>query len=351
MRTNGPTIRDVARESGVTIMTVSRVIRGRQGVAEGTRRRVLAAMENLGYTPNAVAQGLRTQRTHTLALLIANITNPFFTLLARGFEEAVSPHGYMAMVCNTDQSPHQEAEYLDHLIRRQVDGFAISPADVDASRLKRCIERGVPFVMVDREVPGLAVDGVSADGRSGAAAATRHLAEVHGHRRIAAMFGPEWTSIARDRRAGYEDALRTLGLPLDPALVGHCPFTVEDGRTLALHLLAQRLRPTAILAASNFLTAGALEAFDQLGLAVPADVALIGFGPIPRTPLERQDLSLVGAPAKAMGRRAGELLTARIEDGPAPAPRHERFPTELALSRSCGCPPPSAASSATPGAG
>jgi LacI family transcriptional regulator, galactose operon repressor len=330
----------------VTIMTVSRVIRDRREVAEATRQRVRAAMDALGYTPNAMAQGLRTQRTQVVALLIGNITNPFFTLVARGFEEAVSGQGYLTMVCNTDQSPDQEAEYLDHLLRRHVDGFAISPADVDDSRLKRCLERGVPFVMVDREVPGLAVDGVSADARRGAAAATRHLIEAHGHRRIAALFGPEWTSISRERRAGYEDALRAAGLPLDPGLLDHCPFTVEAGRTLAQRLLSRHPRPAALLAASNFLTAGALEACARLGLDVPNDVALIGFGPIPRTPLERQDLSLVGAPAKAMGYRAGELLVARIADSQGAPPRHERFPTELVLSRSCGCPPASGESTA-----
>jgi LacI family transcriptional regulator len=347
---DAPTVRDVAREAGVTPMTVSRVLRGTVGFSPATAERVMAAVRALGYTPNALAQGLRTRQTRTVALLIGNVASPFFAQLARGFEAAVREGGYLALICNTDQSSTEEARYLDLLLQRRVDGIAVAPVESDAPALRTFLTQGLPVVLVDRDAPALGVDGVTADGRQGAAAATRHLIEVHGHRRIAAVCGPAETSTGRERRAGYEAALAEAGIAPEPSLVGHCPYTLEAGRDLALRLLSATPRPTALLAAGNFLTAGALEATAALGLRVPEDVALVGFGPSPRSALDRPDLSMIGMPGEPMGRRAGQMLLSRLRavvanangditgGAPAAAPVRERFPVELLLSTSCGCP-------------
>ena len=336
-----PTARDVAREAGVTPMTVSRVLRGAGGFSESTRERVLAAVRELGYSPNAIAQGLRNKQTRTVALLIGNVASPFFAQLASGFESAVRDEGYVAMICNSDQSASRESEYLAELLQRRIDGLAVAPVESDSPSLRSFAEQGVPIVLVDRDAPSLRLDGVTSDGFAGAAAATRHLIEAHGHRHIAALCGPEETSTGRDRRAGYEAALRQAGIEPDPALVGHSAYTIAAARELALALLTSEPRPTALLATGNFLTAGALEAMTELGLAVPGDVALIGFGPAPRSPLERPDLTMVGLPSEAMGRRAGQVLLERIKAEPEDDAAHgvvrEAFPTELLLGTSCGC--------------
>jgi DNA-binding LacI/PurR family transcriptional regulator len=350
-KSGAPTVREVAQEAGVTAMTVSRVLRGAPGFSAATGERVMEAVRRLGYTPNGLAQGLKTRRTRTVALLIGNVASPFFALVARGFEAAVREAGYLTMICSTDQSPDQEGRYLEVLLQRRVDGLAIAPVESEAPALRAFQEQGIPIVLVDRDAPALRTDGVTADGEAGAADATRHLLEAHGHRRIAGLFGPEETSTGRERRAGYEAALRAAGLAVDGRLVAHCAYTLEAGRAAALRLLGQSPRPTALLAAGNFLTAGALEALAERGLRVPEDVALIGFGPAPRSALERPDLTMVGMPGEAMGHRAARLLLDRIgQSGPGgagaatgatarvEAPKKERLPVELLLSRSCGCP-------------
>src|SRR5687768_2535393 len=324
-------------------MTVSRVLRGAGGFSETTRERVLAAVRDLGYSPNAIAQGLRNKQTRTVALLIGNVASPFFAQLASGFEAAVRDAGYVAMICNTDQSASRESEYLAELLQRRIDGLAVAPVESDSPALRSFAEQGVPIVLVDRDAPSLQLDAVTSDGFAGAAAATRHLIEVHGHRRIAALCGPEETSTGRDRRAGYEAALREAGIEPEAALVGHSAYTVGAARDLAHALLTRSPRPTALLATGNFLTAGALQAMAALGLSVPGDVALIGFGPAPRSPLERPDLTMVGLPSEAMGQRTGRLLLERIreeapEDDDRAALRNvvrESFPTELLIGTSC----------------
>jgi LacI family transcriptional regulator len=344
-RSGAPTVRDVAAAAGVTPMTVSRVLRGTSGFSASTRERVMRAVEVLGYTPNAVAQGLRTHQTRTVALLIGNVASPFYARMARGFEAAMRAAGYLTMICNTDQSRDEEARYLAELLKRRVDGLAVAPVESQSPLLRSFLARGVPLVLVDREVPGLGVDTVTADGRAGAAGATRHLIRVHGHRRVAALFGPGETSTGRARRAGYEAALGEAGLNVERPLVGHCAYTVAAARDLSRRILTTSPRPTALLAAGNFLTAGALEAMAELRLSAPDDVALIGVGPAPRSALERPDLTMVGLPSEAMGGRAAGLLLRRLdESGPkSPAgtregePVRESFPAVLQLRRSCGC--------------
>jgi DNA-binding LacI/PurR family transcriptional regulator len=338
-------------------MTVSRVLRGTSGFSDATRERVLRAVEALGYTPNAVAQGLRTSQTHTVALLIGNVASPFYARMARGFEAAMRAEGYLTMICNTDQSRDEEARYLTELLKRRVDGLAVAPVESQSPLLRSFLARGVPLVLVDREVPGLGVDTVTADGLAGAADATRHLIRAHGHRRVAALFGPAETSTGRARRAGYEAALREAGLEVEPPLVGHCAYTVPAARDLSRRLLTADPRPTALLAAGNFLTAGALAAMAELRLNAPEDLALIGVGPAPRSALERPDLTLVGLPSEAMGHRAAGLLLRRIGAAASPAPAgprdgapvRESFPAALQLRRSCGC--PGAAGDESPAAG
>ena len=281
-------------------------------------------MRALGYTPNGLAQGLRTRQTRTVALLIGNVASPFFAQMARGFEAAVREGGYLAMICNTDQSSTEEARYLDVLLQRRVDGIAVAPVESESKALRAFVTQGLPIVLVDRDAPALGVDGVTADGRAGAALATHHLIEVHGHTRIAAVCGPAETSTGRERRAGYEAALQEAGIAADPALVGHCPYTLEAGRELAHRLLSASPRPTALLAAGNFLTAGALEAIASLGLRIPEDVALVGFGPSPRSALDRPDLTMIGMPGEQMG-RPRRRNAGRTPPGPA----HQRHPRHV----------------------
>jgi LacI family transcriptional regulator len=344
-RSGAPTVRDVAEAAGVTPMTVSRVLRGTSGFSDATGERVLRAVEALGYTPNAVAQGLRTSQTRTVALLIGNVASPFYARMARGFEAAMRAEGYLTMICNTDQSRDEEARYLTELLKRRVDGLAVAPVESQSPLLRTFLARGVPMVLVDREVPGLDVDTVTADGFAGAADATRHLILAHGHRRVAALFGPAETSTGRARRAGYEAALGEADLEVEPSLVGHCAYTVPAAHDLSRRLLTADPRPTALLAAGSFLTAGALEAMAELRLSAPEGLALIGVGPAPRSALERPDLTLVGLPSEAMGHRAAGLLLRRIgaaaSSAPAGprdgAPVRESFPAVLQLRRSCGC--------------
>jgi LacI family transcriptional regulator len=333
-----PTIRDVARRAGVAPTTVSRVINNSGYVSQRTRERVEAAVVDLGYVPNTLARSLRFKKTNTLALVLPDITNPFWTTVARGVEDAASDRGFNVILCNTDESEAEQEKYLTILLQKQIDGFVLAPARSTAEPVELVQRQGVPVVVLDRRVPSSQVDVVRGDSERGAYQLVRYLLTL-GHRRIAILTGPHGVSTAEDRVAGYQRALSESGLDVDSDLILYGEFTQTSGYEMTQQVLTAGARPTALFAANNFIAIGSLRALRDVGLRVPEDVTLVSFDDLPQAFVIDPFLTVAAQPAYEMGHQATELLLARLS-GLAPAGyQHVLLPTETIVRRSSGPPP------------
>ena len=330
-----PTIRDVAKRAGVAPITVSRVINDSGYVSQGTRARVEAAIVELGYVPNTLARSLRSRRTNTLALVLTDITNPFWTTVARGVEDAASDAGFNVILCNTDESQIEEDRYLRVLLQKQVDGVLLVPARSTSESVPRIQKQDTPVVVLDRRVPDAPVDVVRCDSEGGAYQLTRLLLSL-GHRRIAILSGPREVSTAEDRVTGYKRALAENGLNPEQDLIHYGEFTLENGYATTQRVLSIVPRPTALFAANNFIAIGALRALREAGLRVPEDVALVGFDDLPPALVVDPFLTVAAQPAYQMGQRATELLLARLSDQAPEEYQQVVLPTELIVRRSSG---------------
>ena len=329
------TIHDVAKRAGVAPITVSRVINNSGYVSDGTRQRVETAVADLDYVPSGPARSLRIKRTNSIALILTDITNPFFTTVARGVEDAASEVGYTVTYCNTDEDEAKEQKSIDLLLRQQVDGILLVPARSNPDAVKNFRGHKIPVVVLDRRVPGAEADVVRCDSEGGAYQLVNYLLELN-HRQIAILTGPEGTSTADDRLSGYLRAMTEAGLDKADCLVQRGSFTQSSGFEMAMNAFRQTPQPTAIFAANNFIAIGVMKALQELQLAVPEDVALVGFDDLPPALLMFPFLTVAAQPAYDMAREATNLLLARIA-GEAPEDHQEIvLPTELVVRQSSG---------------
>ncbi|MHB8892315.1 MAG: LacI family DNA-binding transcriptional regulator [Candidatus Limnocylindrales bacterium] len=337
------TISDVAKRAGVSAMTVSRVVRGTGYTSAATRSRVEAAIEELGYVPNALARQLRSKRTKMIALVVSDISNPFFTTIARGAEDVAVGHGFSVMYCNTDESEAEEEQYLLMLIERQVDGVLLVPARSSGTSFRLLQAHRMPVVVMDRRVAARDVDSVLCDSEAGAYALTRHLIEL-GHRRIAVLTGRHNVSTSVDRVAGCRRAIEEAGLTLDDELVRYGGFNFgklnqTDGHRMAEEVLAAGgERPTAIFAANNFIAFGAIRALREAGLRVPEDMSIVAFDDLPEGWVVEPFLTVAAQPAYEIGRRAATLLLDHISGDHDATGESIVLPFELIIRRSSGPP-------------
>ena len=331
-----PTIQDVAKLAGVAPITVSRVINNSGYTSEETRARVEAAITSLGYIPNTLARGLRSKRTHTLALVMTDITNPFFTMIARGVEDRASQSGYTVIYCNTDESEAKEEKYINILMQKQVDGILLVPACSNSASVKFLQSNHIPVVLIDRKIPDIQIDLVRADSEGGAYNLIKHLIEL-GHKKIATITGPREVSTSSDRVAGYQRAMLEANLE-DHQSVYYGSYTQASGYDLTRQALSLTTRPTAIFGTNNFISIGVLKALRDAGLGVPEDVTVVGFDDLPDSMVVEPILTVASQPAYEMGSQATELLLKRIS-GELPEGSHEVIlPTEMIL-RSSSAPP------------
>ncbi len=337
------TISDVAKRAGVSAMTVSRVVNGTGYTSIDTRARVEAAIEELGYVPNALARQLRSKRTKTIALVVSDISNPFFTTIARGVEDYAVGHGFSVMYCNTDESETEEEQYLLMLIERQVDGVLLVPARSSGESFRLLHDHHLPVVVLDRRIAAQGVDSVRCDSEAGAHALARHLVEL-GHRRIAVLTGRRNISTSADRVAGCRRALEEAGLTLPDELVHWGGFNFgklnqADGHRMAMEVLAaDGERPTAIFCANNFIGFGAIRALREAGLRVPDDMSVVAFDDLPEDWVSDPFLTVAAQPAYEIGHRAAALLLDRIAGDHEPSGESVVLPFELIVRRSSGPP-------------
>ena len=311
---------EVAAQAGVSVTTVSHVLSGRRPVAAATRTRVLRVIEELGYQPNPLAQSLRTQRTMTVALIVPDLTNPFYPMVLRGLADVMVPASYHAVVCSTDGTREEEISFLRQMTTRQVDGVVI--AAFQLSR-KDFLEHGktVPLVRLggapfDADLGDL----VRSDDEGGMLQAARYLIEL-GRRRLAYVGGTRHTGPSDHREAGYRRALAEAGLTVDEDLVIRGEYTREAGRAAAEILLGRQDRPDAIACANDLIAIGVLDAARALGLRVPGDLAVSGYDDIDAASLVYPTLTTVVNPARQVGRACGEALLRQLTGGEPEPPR------------------------------
>jgi len=275
-------------------------------------------VDQLGYVPNFLARSLRSKRTRTLALVLTDITNPFWTTVARGVEDAASEEGYHVIFCNTDESASKQESYLEAMIQKQVDGILLVPARSKEDPIKFLHQQNVQVVLLDRRLPDIEVDVVRCDSKGGAYQLVQLLLKL-GHRRIAILSGPSGVSSADDRVAGYQHALQEAGLETEDRLIIYGEFSLESGYQMTHDLLAMTPRPTALFASNNFIAIGALKALHDAGVTVPEEMSVVGFDDLPAAIVVEPFLTVAFQPAYEMGRRATkrllECLDGQVTDG------------------------------------
>jgi LacI family transcriptional regulator len=329
-------------------MTVSRVINGSGYTSPESRARVNSAIAELGYIPNALARQLRSSRTKTLALVLTDIANPFFTTIARGVEDAARAQGYAVMFCNTDESVDEELEYVRVLIQRRVDGVLLVPATDSSRSLDLLRQHNLPVVILDRRLRAGGVDDVRTDSEGGAYLAVRHLLEL-GHRRIAVLAGPDSVSTSADRVDGYRRAMLEAGVDPETQQIIFGAYTEASGYEMTGLMLADPERPTAIFAGNNFIAFGAMQRLHEAGLEIPHDMSIVVFDDLPQgwvLPF----LTVISQPAYEIGKQAAELMLERLAGDTPAAPRTILLPSNLIVRRSSAPPRSTPARSAQAGA-
>lgn len=305
------TIRDVAELAGVTSMTVSRVINNSGHVKDKTRQRVEAAIAELNYVPNQLGQSLRFKQTKTIGLLIADISEPYWVSVIRGVELAALENGYQVILCDTQVSEIIENEHLENLVKKQVDGILIAPIRNSMRPIEYVQKQNLPIVVIGYPMPADTVDVVRCDTEDAAHSIVNLLLGL-GHRRIAIFSGPKEIVTAVDRVNGYKRALSEAGIQIDEKLIQYGHFFVEKGYEMALKMLENKSRPTAVVTANNQIAIGATKAFYKEGIRIPEDISIVTFdGPRPETVID-PFFTMISQPGHDIGRKAADLLFHRM---------------------------------------
>jgi DNA-binding LacI/PurR family transcriptional regulator len=344
----GATIYQVAAQAGVSVATVSRMINASGYVGTRSRERIATAMRALHYEPNSLARSLTTKQTEMLALLLTDITDPFSAQIARGVQDVAREVGYIPIICSIDDDPQIEIETVRSLRRKRVDGIILTSltqthggSSAEHLRVLHALcEQGLAMVCIGRPPVHPRADVVTTDTGIGARDAVAHLAAL-GHRRIGFIGGQIGLGVALGRLTGYREGLATAGLAADVRLVREGYLDEDSGRREARALLALPDPPTAIFCVNDRTAFGVLAALDELELAVPEDVSVVGFDDVPLAGLVHPALTTVRQPAQEIGRQAATYLLERIVHPDTP---HQRsvLPCKLVVRRSSG-PVPAAA--------
>lgn len=328
-----PTIRDVAKEAGVSVGTVSKVLNGRR-VRPATRDKVERAIKKLKYRPHMVSAGLFDQ-SPTLGLVIPSVSNPFFASLARYVEDEASRHGYMVLLCNTDRDRDKEQRYLRLLFEKWVAGIIVFAPLTGAHDIEPITERGIPIIAIEHGFAGSDVDLISIDNAKGMKEAVRHLVALK-HHRIALVTGPLSRPCNQARLDAFRDELKDLGIEPNPQFIRESSFEYQGGYHITWELLHLQPPPTAMILGNDLMAMGAMNAARDKGLSVPEHLSIVGFDDIPAAGQSRPRLTTVKQSIAEVGAEAVRLLVRREAETPVLPPT---FTTELIVRESTGpCP-------------
>ena len=313
------TMNDVAREAGVSVATVSRVINGSNGVSDKLTKQVNLAMDKLHYHPSSLARSFKIQQTMLVGVIVPLIDHPFYSRLAMAIEQKLFQNGYRAIICNAEEDEERERAYIEMLIRQRVDGFIINSAAMSTRFLKELEALQIPYVLIDRDLPKAECSKVFGDNSQGGYIGIEHLVEL-GHRRIGVVGAPAHTEPIQRRIRGVKEALAAFNIEANPALLVTGDTQLFDmGYQAARQLMALEKPPTAIFSLTDVTAVGAIHALSELGLSVPDDVSVLGYDNIPIARYMIPQLSTVEQPIIEMGETAVALLFARLNDPSQPS--------------------------------
>ena len=332
------TINDVAKRAGVSPVTVSRVVNNSDYVSRTTRQKVEKAIDDLGYIPSFMARGLRLNKTFTLALILPDITNVFWTTVARGVEDAAMRNNYSILVYNVDEDEQKQKRALEVVLSQQVDGVMIAPHNRNIQNLSKLIQNDIPTVVLDRKLDednlDCHFDYVRDDSISGAFALTEHLINL-GHRRIAMVSGNLHTSTAQDRVRGYQMALEKHGLPFDESIIRYGEYKTDAGKKMTHELFESKAEFTCFFAANNAIGMGVVNELLTRDLRIPEDYPVVFYDDYSNASSYFPFFTVVMQDPYRIGRMAAEKLFERISKPDLPC-RTEIFPSELIVRYSCG---------------
>jgi DNA-binding LacI/PurR family transcriptional regulator len=329
-----PTMKDVATRAAVSVATVSAVLNDNKYVSPELVQRVRDSIADLGYERNSFAQGLKTQTSHTIGLIISDITNPFFTSVVRGVEDAANAQNYSLILGNTDENSKKELSYFSLLETKRADGLIVAVTNGSHEYLLSWASHHLPLVSIDRSLFKAGIDAVLVDNISGAYQAVEHLIKLH-HRRIGVVTGIAGITTTEERLKGYQQSLEAHNIPFDPTLIAEANSRVDGGERATMRLLTQNPRPTALFVMNSLMVIGALQAINKLGLRCPQDVALVGFDNLEWASIVYPKLTTVSQPTYEIGQQAAYLLFDRLRNGYS-APREIRLAPQLIIRESCG---------------
>jgi DNA-binding LacI/PurR family transcriptional regulator len=327
-------IKDIAKAADVSTATVSRVLSGKQNVRPEVKSKVLEVVKRMNYSPNRAARSLRSRKSSTIGLIVADIQNPFFASLTRAVEDVAQANDYSVILCNTDENPDKERMYLELMQDENAAGIILSPTGRLATHFPQELVNPGPMVVIDRKIADVSVDCVVIDNFNAARILTQHMLE-HGYKRIAGIFGANSVT-GKERLAGFKAALQGAGITIDDRYIIEIPAREFEGHTAATRLLDLENPPDAILTSSGLLATGAFKAIRDRELPVPNTIAFATFDESPWTTMIRPAITVIEQPTYAIGQTAAEMLLKRIADPNRPT-RHVVLSHKLIIRQSCGC--------------
>lgn len=305
------TIYDVAKEAGVSIATVSKVLNGKGKISAETRESIFAIMERLDYQPSVIASALTGKKTYTLGLLVPDISNPFFSEIARAIEDQGEQLGYSVMMCSTDNKDEKVERYISLLQQKRVDGIIIATGIDNKEILEQLLSKNIPVVLLARDMPLVAVNTVVVDDYVGGCLAASHLLGL-GHRNIGIIGEREKVRSSRERVRGFRQTMEDYGAVFRQENLKHCDYKVEDGKTKALELLGSAYPPTAIFACNDMLAVGALQAAKEAGIKVPAELSIVSFDNTILAAVTDPPLTTIAQPMEHMGKLVVNMIVEEL---------------------------------------
>jgi len=306
-------IRDVAKKAEVSTATVSRVLKNFPGVREKTRKKVLNTVSELNYEVNAVARSLRQKKTNSIGIIVGNVLSQFYSVVAKSVEDTANKFGYNTILCNGDENPEKELNYLKVLKSNRVDGIILTPTGKNSEYVQHLIKSGTKVVLLDRLIEGVDCDAILVDNANGAYQAVKHLID-QGYRKIGIVNGYLDRTTGVERLKGYLQAIKEANITRDDDLIKIGDFKKESGEELTKELLEQPNRPEAIFTTNIDMSMGALIAIKEMGLTIPKDIAIVCFDDSDWASILEPPLTVIRQPVYQLGSTATELLIKKIEN-------------------------------------
>jgi len=308
------TLKDVAELANVHTSTVSRVLRGKEDlrIPEETREKIFAAAKKLNYYPDQAARSLRLKKSHTIGLIVPDISNPFFARISRTIEESAYKIGYTVIVCNTDEDQEKEDHFMNVLLQRRIDGLILCPVQDSKEKICEMLGKNFPFVLIDRYFEDIETNAVVSDNHKSAYEAVSYLVSK-GHRRIAFVKGRKNIYTIQKRLEGYMQGVEDFKLDADPELIVGDGYCLEDGYVSAMRLLDMKQCPTAILASGNLVSVGVMKGLIEKGIKIPDDISIIAYADNVFSPYLMTPLTTVSHPLQMIGTSAFNLLMQHLD--------------------------------------